>query len=173
MLGNCVYFGYNRIAKFEKQGKENMMKFNADKQDVKALKDMTKVLLLLWIVILLMDIGLLRNAFSDYIKYKLHTPDYTVQSVEIERVRSGKMSGKVYFEYEVDGEECEGEVNYAFFDSAGEEIDIAFDSDMHYVRPQIIVGPSLIMAGVITAMMIYMVIGTVRTLFRLKEITKI
>ena len=64
------------------------------------------------------------------------------------------------------GEECEGEVNYAFFDSAGEEIDIAFDSDMHYVRPQIIVGPSLIMAGVITAMMIYIVIGTVRTLLQ-------
>ena len=65
----------------------------------------------------------------DYVKYKQHPSEYTVTMQKITRIRTMGNRGRhvVCFEYEVNGEKQEGQVDYAFSDKVGKKIKIAFD----------------------------------------------
>lgn len=77
----------------------------------------------------------------DYIKYKQHPSEYTVTVQKISRIASlGKGNHGVYFEYEVNGQKQEGMVDYAFSDKVGKKIKIAFDQNMDYMRPELLIG---------------------------------
>ena len=77
----------------------------------------------------------------DYVKYKQHPSEYTVTMQEISRIALlGKGNHVVYFEYEVNGQKQEGMVDYAFSDKVGKKIKIAFDQNMDYMRPELLIG---------------------------------
>lgn len=91
-----------------------------------------------------------------YVKYKQHPSEYTVTMQKITRIRTMGNRGRhvVCFEYEVNGEKQEGQVDYAFSDKVGKKIKIAFDQDMNYMRPELLIG----------SMMIWMILINIVTL---------
>ena len=93
---------------------------------------------------------------TDYVEYKKHPSEYTVTMQKITRIRTMGNRGRhgVCFEYEVNGEKQEGQVDYAFSDKVGKKIKIAFDQDMNYMRPELLIG----------SMMIWMILINIVTL---------
>ena len=76
-----------------------------------------------------------------YVKYKQHPSEYTVTMQKVTRIAlTGKGHHVVYFEYEVNGQKQEGMVDYAFSDKVGKKIKIAFDQNMDYMRPELLIG---------------------------------
>lgn len=80
------------------------------------------------------------DSMHDYIEYKSHMSEYTVCEKEIidKILRVG--TSNLYFEYEVNGQRREGCVLGGILDGGeGDMINIAFDKDMKYCRPNIVV----------------------------------
>ena len=90
-----------------------------------------------------------------YVKYKQHPSEYTVTMQKVTRIAlTGKGHHVVYFEYEMNGQKQEGRVDYAFSDKVGKRIKIAFDQNMDYIRPELLIG----------SMMIWMILINIVTL---------
>ena len=62
----------------------------------------------------------------------------------------------MYFEYEMNGQKQEGRVDYAFSDNVGKRINLAFDQNMDYIRPELLIGPTM-MWTLFTSIVTFMV----------------
>ena len=92
-----------------------------------------------------------------YVKYKQHPSEYTVTMQKVTRIAlTGKGHHVVYFEYEMNGQKQEGRVDYAFSDKVGKRIKIAFDQNMDYIRPELLIG-STMMWTLFTSIVTFMV----------------
>lgn len=102
-------------------------------------------------LITIIDVICLWMDFSNYIDYKMHASEYTVTLQEVTRiVPTSKVNNNVYFEYEINGKIYEGCVGYTYSDYKGKNIRVAFDKNMNYIRPDILIEPSMFFDIILT-----------------------
>lgn len=93
-------------------------------------------------------IGLIFFSFFDFCIYNLYKDNYVKTQVEITSVSAdgggNTWTHKANFEVNIDGIVYESSVNSNFWEHQGDIIEVAYNSDYQFIRPQIYLGLNVI-----------------------------